>query len=123
MKGSIVTRSAWMKNVGLVFTLLAGIAVVPSLPGVRLPAHIVVGAHGMPVDTYIRITLFAVTIYVPIIFACAYSFGPEIDAALVSVQRFGNAVWIILLVTIIVWSTIRFWIMRQSLAEQNQELL
>ena len=31
MKGSIVTRSAWMKNVGLVFIFLAGIAVAPSL--------------------------------------------------------------------------------------------
>jgi membrane protein DedA with SNARE-associated domain len=77
----------------------------------------------MPIDTYIRITLFAVTVYVPIIFVFAYSFGPEIDAALVSVQRFSNAAWIILLVTILVWSTIRFRIMRQSLAEQNQELL
>lgn len=77
----------------------------------------------MPVDTYIRITLFAVTIYVPIIVVFAYSFGPEIDAALVSVQRFNNAAWIILLVMIIVWSTIRFWIIRKSVAEQNQELL
>ena len=77
----------------------------------------------MPVDTYIRITLLAVTVYVPIIFLFAYSFGPEIDAAPVSVQRFGNAPWIILLVTTIVWSTIGFWIMRQSLTEQNQELL
>ncbi len=71
------------------------------LPGVRLPAHIVVEAHSMPIDTYIRISPFAVTIYVPIIFVCAYSFAPEIDAAFVSVQRFANAAWIIPLVTII----------------------
>ena len=31
MKGSIVTRSAWTKNVGLVFTFLVGIAVTPGL--------------------------------------------------------------------------------------------
>ena len=58
---------------------------------VWLPAHIVVGARSMPIETYIRITLSAVTIDVPRIFISAYSFGTEIDAALVSVQRFRNA--------------------------------
>ncbi len=58
---------------------------------VWLPAHIVVGARSMPIETYIRITLSAVTVYVPMIFIFAYSFATEIDAALLSVQRFRNA--------------------------------
>ena len=45
----------------------------------------------MPIETYIRITLSAVTVYVPMIFIFAYSFATEIDAALLSVQRFRNA--------------------------------
>ena len=39
------------------------------LPGVRLPAHVLVGMHGMPVLTYARISLLAVAVYVPAIFA------------------------------------------------------
>ena len=89
------------------------------LPGLRLPAHIIVGAHGMPTPTYVRISLIAVTVYVPIIFTLAYSFGAEIDAALASIQRLGNVAWIILLVAVVVWSLIRLWITRQSLFDQT----
>lgn len=88
------------------------------LPGLRLPAHIIVGAHGMPTPIYVRISLIAVTVYVPVIFTLAYSFGAEIDTALASVQRLGNVAWSILLVAVIVWSLIRFWITRQSLFDQ-----
>ncbi len=89
------------------------------LPGLRLPAHIIVGAHGMPTPTYVRISLIAITVYVPVIFTLAYSFGAEIDAALASIQRLGNVAWSILLLAVIVWSLIRFWITRQSLFDQT----
>ncbi len=88
------------------------------LPGLRLPAHIIVGAHGMPTLIYVRISLIAVVVYVPVIFTLAYSFGAEIDAALVSIQRLGHVAWGLLLVAVIVWSLIRFWITRQSLFDQ-----
>ena len=90
------------------------------LPGLRLPAHIIVGAHGMPTPTYVRISLIAVVVYVPVIFTLAYSFGAKIDAALVSLQRLGHVAWSLLLVAIILWSLIRFWITRQSLFDQSQ---
>ena len=93
------------------------------LPGLRLPAHIIVGAHGMPTPTYVRISLIAVAVYVPVIFALAYSFGAEIDAALSSIRRFGNAVWAILLIAIVIWSVMRFRVTRQSLLEQTEERL
>ena len=93
------------------------------LPGLRLPAHIIVGAHGMPTPTYIRISLIAVTVYVPIIFMLAYSFGAEIDAALASIQRFGNAAWGVLLVAILIWGVFRYWITRQSLIDEPEKLL
>ena len=93
------------------------------LPGLRLPAHIIVGAHGMPTPTYIRISLVAVTVYVPVIFALAYSFGAEIDAALISIQRFGNAAWAILLIAIVIWGILRFRITRRSLFDQTEEPL
>jgi membrane protein DedA with SNARE-associated domain len=90
------------------------------LPGLRLPAHIIVGAHGMPTPIYVRISLIAIVVYVPIIFTLAYSFGAEIDAALASIQRLGHVTWGLLLVAVIVWSLIRFWITRESLFDQPQ---
>ena len=70
----------------------------------------------MPTPIYVRISLIAIAVYVPVIFTLAYSFGAEIDAALVSIQRLGQHVaWGLLLVAVIVWSLIRFWITRQSL--------
>ena len=88
------------------------------LPGLRLPAHIIVGAHGMPTPIYVRISLLAIAVYVPAIFTLAYSFGAEIDAALVSIQRLGHVAWGLLLVAVIVWSLFRFWMTRQSLFGQ-----
>jgi len=90
------------------------------LPGLRLPAHIIVGAHGMPTPIYVRICLIAIAVYVPFIFTLAYSFGAEIDAALASVQRLGHVAWGVLLVAVVVWSLFRFWITRQSLFDQPQ---
>ncbi len=85
------------------------------LPGLRLPAHIIVGAHGMPTLVYVRICLIAIVVYVPVIFTLAYSFGAEIEAALASIQRLGHVAWGLLLGAVLVWSLIRFWAARRSL--------
>lgn len=89
------------------------------LPGLRLPAHIIVGAHGMPTGTYVRISLLSVAVYVPLIFMLAYSFGAEIDAALSSIHRLGNAAWGVVAVAIVLWTGIRYWITRASLADRT----
>ncbi len=89
------------------------------LPGLRLPAHILVGAHGMPTPVYVRISLLAIAIYVPVIFTLAYSFGAEIDAALAALRRLGHATWGLLLVAVVVWRLFRFWLTRPSLFDQT----
>lgn len=86
------------------------------LPGLRLPAHVIVGAHGMPTATYVRISLLAIAVYVPLIFTLAYSFGAEIDAALSSIHRLGTAAWIAVLAAAVLWSVIRYRIRRRALA-------
>lgn len=87
------------------------------LPGLRLPAHIIVGAHGMPTTTYARISFVAILFYVPTIFAISFSFGAEIHLALESLQRLGNLTWTALGLAVVAWCFVRLRITRQSLFE------
>lgn len=77
------------------------------LPGVRLPAHILMGVHGMRPATYVRVSLLSVVVYVPLIFALAYSFGDEIEAGLAAVKHLGYLTWELLLVIIGAWLLLR----------------
>ena len=63
------------------------------LPGVRLATHVLVGLTGMPVGPYMRVTLLAVGIYVPLMLLLATSCGAEIEAALKIVHQFGAVTW------------------------------
>jgi membrane-associated protein len=60
------------------------------LPGVRLPAHFLAGLSRMSVATYGCVSLLSVVVYVPAIFTLAYSFGEEIETALLVLQRMSN---------------------------------
>lgn len=90
------------------------------LPGVRLPAHVLVGVHGMPVGTYLRVSLLSVAIYVPVIFLLAYSFGDEIEAALNVLKRLGNMAWGLFFLVVSLWLVIRPLLSRPSLAKRRR---
>jgi len=90
------------------------------LPGVRLPAHVLVGLHGMPVATYTRVSLLSVAAYVPVIFALAYSFGDEIEAALGSLKSLQETAWGLFFLAVSLWFMIRFWTSRLSLASRRR---
>lgn len=90
------------------------------LPGIRLPSHILVGVHGMPIGTYLGVSLLSVAIYVPVIFTLAYSFGDEIEAALNILKRLGNAAWGLLFFVIGLWFVMRFWVLRLSPAKRKR---
>ncbi len=90
------------------------------LPGVRLPAHILVGMHGMPVAMYIRVCLLSVALYVPIVFILAFSFGDEIDAAFLTLKSLGDAAWTGFFLAVGLWFFIRFWLSRTSMAGRRR---
>jgi membrane-associated protein len=90
------------------------------LPGVRLPAHILVGIHGIPVATYVRVSLLSVALYVPLVFALAVSFGDEIDAAFLTLKSLGDAAWIGFFLAVILWLFLRFWWSRLSVAGRGR---
>jgi len=85
------------------------------LPGVRLPMHILVGMHGIPVATYVRVSLLSVALYVPIIFVLAVSFGDEIDAGFLALKSLGDAAWIGFFLAVLLWVLLRFRWSRQSM--------
>jgi membrane protein DedA with SNARE-associated domain len=84
------------------------------LPGVRLPAHILVGLQGMPVSAYTRVSLLSVIVYVPLMFGLAYSFGDEIEAALDSLQSLQEVAWGLFFVGVGLWWVIWLWLSRPS---------
>jgi membrane protein DedA with SNARE-associated domain len=90
------------------------------LPGVRLPMHILVGMHGIPVATYVRVSLLSAVLYVPIIVALAVSFGDEIDAAFLALESLGDAAWIGFFLTVLFWLLLRFWWPRLSMAGRRR---
>ena len=63
------------------------------LPGVRLATYVLAGLTGMPVGPYVRVTLLAVGVYVPLMLLLAASWGAEIDAALQAVHQVGFVTW------------------------------
>ncbi|MEW6301582.1 MAG: DedA family protein, partial [Thermodesulfobacteriota bacterium] len=77
------------------------------LPGIRLPAHILVGMHGMRPGTYTRVSLFSVIVYVPLIFTLAYSFGDEIEAGLAALKNLGHVTWGLFLAAAGAWLLLR----------------
>ena len=93
------------------------------LPGARLPTHVLVGAHGMSVVTYTRASLLSVAFYVPAVFALAYSFGDKIGAALNLLKSLGDVTWGTFLLTVILWSVIRFWASRVAPASRRRTAL
>lgn len=84
------------------------------LPGVRLPAHILVGLQGMPVSAYTRVSLLSVIVYVPLMFGLAYAFGEEIDAALDSLRSLQEVTLGLFFVGVGLWGIIRVWLSRPS---------
>lgn len=90
------------------------------LPGVRLPMHILVGMHGIPVAMYVRVSLLSVALYVPIVFALAVSFGDEIDTALLTIKGLGDVAWIGFFLAVILWFLLRFWSSRMSMAGRRR---
>lgn len=90
------------------------------LPGVRLPMHILVGMHGIPVATYVRVSLLSVALYVPLVFALACSFGDEIDTALLALKSLGDATWIGFFLAVLLWLLLRFWWSRMSMAGRGR---
>lgn len=106
-------RSAWvMEQVSLVFDRYdEGIALFGArfLPGVRFPVHMVVGASGMSVPTYVTISVLSIVIYVPLVVMLANRFGKEIADALHSLQHFGYATWIVVFLTTALWLPLRPW--------------
>jgi membrane protein DedA with SNARE-associated domain len=63
------------------------------LPGVRLATYVLAGLTGMPVGPYVRVTLLAGGVYVPLMLLLAASWGAEIDAALQAVHQVGLVTW------------------------------
>lgn len=92
------------------------------LPGVRLPAHILVGVHGMRPTTYVRVSLLSVGVYVPLVFALAYSFGEEIEVGLAAVKQLGYLTWELLLLAISVWLLFRVVLSRLTSANRASSL-
>ena len=90
------------------------------LPGVRLPVHMLVGIHGMPLGRYLGISILSVAIYVPLLFTLAYSFVDEIDVALNALKRLGNAAWGLFFLTISLWYVIRVLMSRPSPAKRRR---
>lgn len=90
------------------------------LPGVRLPAHILVGMHGMPVATYIRVSLVSVALYVPLVFSLAFSFGDEIDAAFLTLKGLGDIAWAGFFLAAGLWFVLRLWSLRMSMAGRGR---
>jgi len=90
------------------------------LPGVRMPAHMLVGLHNMPVATYVQASLLSIAAYVPLIFALSYSFGEEIDAALHSLKTLGDVAWGFCLLAMGVWFVVRFWASRLAIASRRR---
>ena len=79
------------------------------LPGVRLATHVLVGLTGMPVERYVRVTLLAVGVYVPLMLLLIASWGTEIEAALQTVHQFGSVTWGLLSIAVSVWVMLQCW--------------
>ena len=77
----------------------------------------------MSVVTYTRASLLSVAFYVPAVFALAYSFGDKIGAALNLLKSLGDVTWGTLLLTVILWSVIRFWASRVAPASRRHTAL
>lgn len=77
------------------------------IPGTRLPAHLLAGAHGMPTTTYARINLLSVLAYVPVVFGLAYQFGEEIDEAMHYLKNLGDAALVAFLSLLLLWCLVR----------------
>jgi membrane protein DedA with SNARE-associated domain len=89
------------------------------LPGMRLPAHVLVGMHGMSTVSYVWVSLLSIVVYVPVIFALAYSFGEEIEAGLHALKNLGHVTWGLFLLVIGVWLAVRFLVSKLALTSRK----
>jgi membrane protein DedA with SNARE-associated domain len=80
-----------------------------SVPGSRFLTHLLVGAWGMLVPTYLFTSVLALIIYVPLMVRVAYSFGGEIEDTFALLHTLGHPSWLILAVGIGVWAVLRRW--------------
>jgi membrane protein DedA with SNARE-associated domain len=92
------------------------------LPGVRLPAHFVVGTRLMSYGTYAAVRLVAVLIYVPLFFAVAYACGEEVAVAQRALQRLSSITWWLCLLVTLLWLVLRYGPLRLSLRGIRQLL-
>jgi membrane protein DedA with SNARE-associated domain len=82
------------------------------VPGSRFPTHLLVGACGMSVPTYLFTSVLALLIYVPLMVRVAYAFGGEIEDTVATLRTLGHTSWLILAVGIGVWAVLRRWPVR-----------
>jgi membrane protein DedA with SNARE-associated domain len=79
------------------------------VPGSRFLTHLLVGACGMSVPTYLLTSVLALIIYVPLMVRVAYAFGGEIEDTVALLRTLGHTSWLILAVGIGVWAVLRRW--------------
>lgn len=73
------------------------------LPGVRFPTHIVVGASGMSVPTYITTSILSIVFYVPFIMTFAVALGEEIGNTVQRLHSVEYAVWALVVIAVSLW--------------------
>jgi undecaprenyl-diphosphatase len=93
------------------------------LPGVRLATYILAGLTGMPVRPYVRVTLFSVGVYVPLLLLLAASWGAEIDAALQAVHQCGSVTWGLLSIGVSLWIILQCWRSRGAVSSYRRSPL
>jgi membrane protein DedA with SNARE-associated domain len=111
--GLLLRHAAWaVEQLSPVFDRYGGMALfcVRFLPGVRFPMHVVAGAAGMSVPTYVTISGLSIVIYVPLVVMLAYSRGEDIAEALQSLHHLGYATWGVIFLTTALWLLLRPWI-------------
>ncbi|MCS6925862.1 MAG: DedA family protein [Candidatus Binatia bacterium] len=86
------------------------------VPGIRLPAHLFVGMHGMQPATYARVSFLSVVVYVPFLFTLAYACGDEIETGLAAVRSLGHLAWGLLLCALGAGFLLRVFLSRAALA-------
>jgi membrane protein DedA with SNARE-associated domain len=115
--GLLLQHAAWaVERMSSVFDRYGGLALFCArfLPGVRFPMHVVAGASGMSVPTYVTISGLSIVLYVPLVVTLAYSCGEDIADALQSLHHLGYATWVGILLTTGLWLMLRPWIGARS---------
>lgn len=79
------------------------------LPGVRFPAHVVVGASGMAVSMYVTMCTVAIVFYVPLVVMLAYTLGEELTHASHYLHNLGMVSWVLVVLVVSLWRVVQHW--------------